>query len=90
MESPKILVGCPTYEGFGYCLDIFLERAKELTYPNYEILIADNSEGEEYFNRIKEKGVNVIKAPRFKDIFETVAHSRNMIIDFTMDYQRLI
>jgi len=85
MNHPKVLVGCPTYEGFGYCLEIFLERIRSLSYPNYDILLVDNSEGDDYLNRIKEKRVRVIKAPRFKEMFETVAYSRNMMIDFALD-----
>ena len=38
---PKVLVGCPTYSGFGYCLDRFLARVKSLSYKNYDVLIAD-------------------------------------------------
>jgi GT2 family glycosyltransferase len=84
-KNPKVLVGCPTYEGFSYCLDRFIGRIKELTYTNYDFLIVDNSEGNDYYNKIKDKGINIIKAPRFKDMFETVAHSRNIIINFALN-----
>lgn len=84
MESPLVLVACPTYEGCGYCLDKFAERIKELTYPNYNILIVDNSEGDEYYNKIKEKGIQVIKGPRFNEPVRTITNSRNLIIDFAI------
>jgi GT2 family glycosyltransferase len=84
MDNPKVLVGCPTYQGFGYCLDKFLESVNGLTYPNYDMVLVDNSEGDEYYNLLKQKGADVIKAPRLKAMFETVAYSRNMIIDFAL------
>lgn len=62
MKLPKILVCVPTYSGKGYILDRFVARLKEFTYSNYDILIVDNSEGDEYFNRIKSLGVPVEKS----------------------------
>jgi GT2 family glycosyltransferase len=84
MDNPKVLVGCPTYQGFGYCLDKFLESVNGLSYQNYDVLLADNSEGDEYYNLLKQKGINALKAPRLKGMFDTVAYSRNMIIDYAL------
>lgn len=84
MGIPKVLVACPTYKGCEYCLDRFIERIKELTYSNYDILMVDNSEGDEYYNKIKEKGINVIKGPRFDQPVKTITNSRNMMIDFAI------
>lgn len=84
MDQPKVLVGCPTFEGFGYCLDVFLERMRELSYPNRDLLLVDNSVGDVYFERLRQSGVNVLKAPRLKSKWETVANSRNLIIDYAL------
>lgn len=61
-KLPKILICTPTYEGKGYILDRFVERIKEFTYSNYDILFIDNSKDDEYFNRIKSLGVPVEKS----------------------------
>ena len=59
---PKVLVACPTYSGMSYCLDRFIERIKDLSYANYDVLIIDNSEGEEYFNKLSlVDGVKVLR-----------------------------
>ena len=53
--NPKVLVGCPTYEGKEYILDRYIERVKEFTYDNYDILLVDNSKTNDYAKKIKAK-----------------------------------
>jgi len=62
MANPRILLGVPTYEGKEYILERFIDRIKNLTYDNYDILIVDNSKDDDYFNKIKSLGVPVIKS----------------------------
>lgn len=40
---PKVLVGCPTYEGKNYCVHKWMDAIKNLNYVNYDILIVDNT-----------------------------------------------
>src|SRR3989344_9600764 len=86
-NSPKILVACPTYEGMAYCLDKFIERINSLTYPDYDILIVDNSKTNDYYNRLS--SINRIKV--IKDNFTDknakiiIVHSRNLIIDYALE-----
>jgi len=54
MEKPRVLVGCPTYDGKEYCLKEYIEGLKSLTYDNFEVCIADNSRKPEYFKKIRE------------------------------------
>ena len=49
----RVLVGCPTYEGYKYCLKDYINGVKSLTYPDYDVLIADNSKGNDYAHEIK-------------------------------------
>jgi len=60
--KPKILIGCTTYEGKDYVLERYVERVKNLTYDNYDVLFIDNSKGDEYSKKIKSLGMNVIKS----------------------------
>jgi len=87
MENlPKVLVACPTYNGMQYCLEKFIKAIKEIKYGNYDILIVDNSEGEDYFNKLKEMaGICCLrdntseKNPRKK-----IVDSRNKIISYAI------
>ena len=56
MEFPKVLVCAPQHESKDYCFDKWAERVKNLTYPNYEVLLADNSPDKEYLKKIKSHG----------------------------------
>jgi len=53
--TPKVLVTCPTYEGKEYCFKEWIDMAKNLTYPNYDVLVVDNSKTEDFYNRWKDK-----------------------------------
>jgi GT2 family glycosyltransferase len=85
-NNPKILVGISTYKGMEYCSERFLEGVEKLTYPNKEILIIENSEDDEYFNKLKkEKGIVLIKDDTFeKEKIKRVVSSRNKIIDYAI------
>ena len=90
----KILIGCPTCDRYEYCIDEWLERVKDII--NYskehkiDYLLVDNSKKDDFFNKLKEKGVNIIKAPHLDNIKNTLAHSRNLlrqkILDENYDY----
>ncbi len=49
--NPKVLVGCPTSDYKEECLEEYAEAVKNLSYDNYEVLLIDNSKGNEYFER---------------------------------------
>ncbi len=79
MPLPKILVGCPTADYKSYCLNQYAEAVKSLTYPNYDILIVDNSRDNTYLTEIMKEGLNVIKGPYFDGARDRIVHSRNII-----------
>ena len=72
MKIPKILVGCPTASTHGYCLKEYANAVKSLTYPNYEVLLVDNSKDDSYFKRIKSLGLNAIKDEYFEKARERI------------------
>jgi hypothetical protein len=51
VERPKVLVACPTHECKEYAWDEWAARAKSLTYPAYDILVADNSPTLDFLGR---------------------------------------
>lgn len=78
--SPRVLVGCPTYQGKAYILDRYAARVKELDYPNYDILLVDNSEdGGAYRKRIERLGLPCVTGPRRKQSDVRLAASRNVL-----------
>ena len=79
MNYPKVLVGCPTSFHKEYCLNEYLEGLKNLTYPNFDILLVDNSDNDDYFEKLKEK-VPVIKINLQNEILRVkLANSRNIL-----------
>ncbi len=57
MEFPKVLVAAPQHESKNYCWEEWRDRAKNLTYPNYDIMLADNSPTKENLEMIRADGI---------------------------------
>lgn len=79
MSWPKILVGCPTSQHKEYCLDQYVNGVRQFKYQNFDVLLVDNSEGEEYAQRIREKGVECCKVPYSQGVMKRLADSRNVL-----------
>ena len=82
--KPKVLVGCPTADMYEYCLDRYIDAVKNLSYPNYDIMLVDNSKSDHYFNLLKQKGVNVIRYRYVEDTRDRIINSRNVLRDFVL------
>tara|TARA_Y100000310_G_C20692725_1_gene823394 strand:- start:2536 stop:4029 length:1494 start_codon:yes stop_codon:yes gene_type:complete len=76
---PKILVGCPTYYKYEYCLEKYAKIVKNLMYPNYDILLIDNSPDEEYMEKIQDVGLKVEQTPYRKKARDRIVESRNLL-----------
>ncbi len=84
--NPKVLVASPTYKGMKYCQDKFFDRINNLTYSNYDLLMIDNSEGDDYFNELKDKGIQVLKDEvSEKNKMRRLISSRNKIIEYALE-----
>lgn len=87
---PKILVGCPTSFHKEYCLKEYAQVIKSLDYPNFDILLVDNSPNDEYIKKIRAFGLPAIKGPYFEGARDRIIASRNIlrqkIIDENYDY----
>ena len=66
MKNPKVLVGCPTSFHKEYALKEYADAVKSLDYNNYDILLVDNSQDNDYYKKIKQIGLNVIKGGYFE------------------------
>lgn len=56
IKFPKVLVAAPQHDSKKYCWDEWKERVKNLTYPNYDVFLADNSETDEFYQEIISEG----------------------------------
>jgi GT2 family glycosyltransferase len=79
----KILIGCPTCDRYKYCIDEWIERVNNIinNSKDHEIdyLLVDNSKEDNFFNKLKEKNVNILKAPHLENVRERITHSRNLL-----------
>jgi len=55
-KFPKVLIAAPQHDSKKYCWELWRDRVKNLTYPNYEVFLADNSEDDSFYNEIKADG----------------------------------
>lgn len=53
-NMPKVLVGAPVSAMHAYCTKEFIKAIKSFEYPNYGILLVDNSKTESFYNKIKD------------------------------------
>ncbi len=77
--APKILIFTPIYEGKDYCLDTFLEHARNIDYPNSRHIIIDNSKDDSYYKYLKTKvdKEEVYRVERGNNSRETLARTQN-------------
>jgi hypothetical protein len=79
----KVLVGCPTYRNKEYALEEYAKALKALKHDDIEldILLVDNSAGNEYFEKIKSLGIPVVKGPWHQGARDRIIASRNILRD---------
>lgn len=77
--QPRILVGCPTSDYHEYALEEYAKAIKSLTYPNYDILLVDNSKDDLYLKKLKEAGLPAIKCPYYNGAKRRIIASRNLL-----------
>lgn len=84
MTNPKVLVGCPTSFHKEYCLKLYADAVKNLSYGNCDILLVDNSPSDSYINKIKALGINAIKGPYHENARDRIVISRNILKDYAI------
>ena len=85
MNNPRVLVGAPVCDLYEYCFDEFLNNIKNLSYPNYDILLVDNSKEETFFNKLKERGTNVIRLNYLEKMRDRVTESHNKLREIALN-----
>jgi len=81
--KPKILIAAPTSTYKDY---IFLEwylHASTLTYPNYDIVVCDNSHDTNYHKKLQAMGIKTFYvSPENKRCHNYVCESQNLLRDY--------
>lgn len=81
----KVLVVTPHNEVKNYCFDKWLDRVTNLTYPNYDILIADNSPSNKNKKKIMKAGVSCIHIkPKNKANQKYIAESHDALRNYAL------
>jgi len=76
----KILIAIPTNRIKDYCLPEIIAALKTLSYPDFDILFCDNSQGHDYRHKINKLGYKCIHiAPSGKDVFDVLADSHEAL-----------
>ncbi|MBM3199756.1 hypothetical protein FJZ53_02375 [Candidatus Woesearchaeota archaeon] len=81
----KVLVGCPTSELKGYALERYVKGVKSLKYGKFDVLIVDNSRGEEYCQKINRLGLPAVRGPYSKSARQRIVDSRNILRQKVLD-----
>src|SRR3989344_8392157 len=79
MNQPKVLVGVPVSDMHEYCFEEFLDSIKNFTYKNYDILLIENSEKDDFYEKIKNIGIEVLRLKGIEKIREKVMTAHNML-----------
>jgi hypothetical protein len=77
MSLPKVLVWTSIYDKKDYCLEKFLKHAKELTYPNFDHIFIDNSQGLDYTKKLLGMGLTAYHVERGNNTREALARTSN-------------
>lgn len=77
---PKVLVGTPTSSIKDYCWDEFISRVKSLSYPNYDFVLVDNTDGRKHLKKLRQQNINVEEVkPKYKSVFSFLAESHEAL-----------
>ena len=83
--SLRVLVGCPTHRCKDYCLEAYAKAVKSLSYNGFDVLLVDNSPTDEYFEKIKSLGLNVMRGPQFDTAIQRIISSRNLLRKYAIE-----
>ena len=84
MSSPRVLVGCPTFEGKKYCLEEYVDGLAQLSYNNFQVCLVDNSSTPTYAEELK------ARAKKWSDESGKIFEVHRMAFDVESARQRIV
>lgn len=83
MNSPRILVCCPTHEVKSYCINDWLRSVLMLNYNNFDIFLSDNSKTPNFSKFLSSLGFKCVwNNPLGKNNFEAMRDSHNDCLNY--------
>ena len=80
MKFPKIVICTPTYSGKNYCWDKFIEQYNNLSYPNKDLFVVDNSPDKANYNKLKRSWIRCKYVnPKGKSVKQVLAESHELL-----------
>jgi len=83
-DFPKVLVSCPTAEVKNYCFHDWLENVMCFTYPNYDVIMFDNTpdkgKNAKYLNKVYANKYGYSKNRKFK-VINSVVNAKVGVIE---------
>lgn len=87
MIKPSVLVCAPTSDKKHYCKNEWLQKMQQLSYPNYDIMVVDNSKDEEYYKEeFLDKGITARRVIPEGNVIEYITASQNVILDYFKEH----
>tara|TARA_R110002020_G_scaffold44348_2_gene127989 strand:+ start:3872 stop:4582 length:711 start_codon:yes stop_codon:yes gene_type:complete len=74
---PKVLLAAPQHDSKKYSWKEWLYTVKNLTYPNYEVFLAENSEDDSFAKEIEKEGITVKRVKNDKGVMYRLADAHN-------------
>lgn len=85
MQLPSILIAAPTSDKKDYALDEWVKAVFNLKYPNYTVLMVDNSHNEEYYHKILDKGINCLHVKPEGNVVDYITDCQNIIRAYVLE-----
>ena len=82
--TPKVLIACPTSDKKDYCLRDWHENILLTQYPNYSLLMVDNSHDDTYHHKIQSMGIECLHVEPKGNATQYIAFSENMIRQYAL------
>jgi GT2 family glycosyltransferase len=86
MGFPKVLVGAPVYSNKKYITPYWINSVKNFDYPNYDILVVDNSKPYDgYVRFFHQNSIDVIYSEPFENPYQRIANAREILNRYAVE-----
>lgn len=78
----RVLLAAPTSKFKDYCFEDWAKMVRNLSYPNLDIILVDNSEDETYYHKILEAGLLCFRVPPKGHVSHYITQCQNIIREY--------
>ena len=86
-KFPRVLIGTPVYSGKYYITPAWVGSVKNISYPNFDIVVIDNSKNrnKSFMNIFSKNKIKVLKSKNFENPIKTVTIARQKLYDYAVN-----